>query len=321
MKLVAAISFGILAFLAVGSEPVRAAAAPPLPLSVSSRQWRPLNQTWNRGLQAQLDRALQRRALWRSLIESEKMAVAVVDLADPKAPRFAQVNGGVMMYGASLPKLAILLAACRSFDDGSLRETPQVMADLKDMIRLSDNAAASRVTARLGLEKIEALLLNPRYQFYDPFKGGGIWLGSGYAPGGERQPEPLQGLLHAVTANQVCRFYYLLAYGRLLRPARSRQMLEILSCPQLHDKFVQVLEPAMPGTRLFRKSGEWRRFHLDSILVWGEPWRRYILVCLVEHEQGEKILQEIVPVVEDLLRVRPLKSQPWSRGTALPPEK
>lgn len=305
MKFLAAISLGILVFLAPEAGPAGGASSPRLPLSLPDRQWRPLNQTWNRELQAQLDQALQRRELWRSLLGAGKMAVGLVDLSDPQAPRFAQENGGTMMYGASLPKLAILLAACQGFEDGTLKETPQVQADLREMIRRSDNAAAGRLTESLGLERIEALLTAPRYRFYDPARGGGIWLGSGYAPGGERRPEPLQGLLHTATANQVCRFYYLLAYGRLLSPARSRQMLEILSSPELHDKFVQVLEPAVPGPRLYRKSGEWRKWHLDSILVWGEPWRRYILVGLVEHEQGERILKELVPVVERLLRARP----------------
>lgn len=304
MKPLIAIFLGLLAFLAPGAGLADLASALRLPLSIPDHRWRPLNQTWNRGLQAQLDQALQRRQLWRSLLQAEKMAVGLVDLSNPGAPRFAQENGGTMMYGASLPKLAILLAACQGFEDGTLKETPQVKADLRDMIRRSDNAAAGRLTESLGLERIEALLTAPRYRFYDAAAGGGIWLGSGYAPGGERRPEPLQGLLHTATANQVCRFYYLLAYGRLVSPARSRQMLEILSNPELRDKFVQVLEPAVPGPRLHRKSGEWQKWHLDSILVWGEPWRRYILVCLVEHEQGEKILQDLVPVVEGLLKAK-----------------
>jgi beta-lactamase class A len=109
--------------------------------------------------------------------------------------------------------------------------------------------------------------------------------------------------VHAATANQVGRFYYRLAYGRLISPEGSRQMLRILAFPDLHDKFVRALEPTVPPERLYRKSGQWQVFHADSILVWGEPaWRRYILVGLVEHPQGEEILTELVPVAEDLLR-------------------
>ena len=304
LKFLAAAWLGALAVFALGPAPGRAESAPPLPLTLPGPQWRPLSQIGDRGLQAELDRALRRNQLWRSLVKEGKMAVALVHLADPEAPRFAQVNGDTMMGAASLPKLAILLAAFQGFENGSLRDSPQVQADLIEMVRRSDNAAASRMVARIGLEKIEALLIHPRYRFYEVEKGGGLWLGSGYAPGGPRDPEPLQGLLHAATARQVCRFYYLLAYGRLINPLRSQQMLKILAFPDLHDKFVKVLEPAVPLNRLYRKSGRWQLWHSDSILVWGEPWRRYILVCLVEHQQGEQVLEELVPVVEYFLRAK-----------------
>jgi len=49
----------------------------------------------------------------------------MVDLSDPADTRFAQVNGGTMMYTASLPKIAILLAAYQCFEDGELKSPPQ----------------------------------------------------------------------------------------------------------------------------------------------------------------------------------------------------
>jgi len=293
---------GVLTVFALEAGRSRAASPPTLPIAISSPPWRPLSQIGDKRFQAGLDQALKRQVLWRSLIETGKMAVALVDLSNPKAPRLARVNGETMMYGASLPKLAILLAAYQGFENGTLRETPPIRADLVEMIRRSDNEAAGRMTERLGLGKIEALILGRRYRFYDVKKGGGIWLGSGFTPGGDRHPEPLKDLLHAATAEQVCRFYYLLAYGRLVNPERSRQMLKILAFPDLHDKFVKVLEQTVPPQRLYRKSGEFKIWHSDSVLVWGEPWRRYILVGLVEHQQGEMILEELVPVVENFLR-------------------
>ena len=238
------------------------------------------------------------------------MSVGLVDLSNPKAPRFAQVNGDTMMYGASLPKLMVLLAAFQGFADGTLKETPEIHRDLIEMIRRSDNPAASQVIGRIGLRKIEALASDRRYRFYDPQKGGGIWLGGTYSPGGEVNPEPITGLSHTATAYQLCRFYYLLAYGRLISPERSRQMLKILAFPDLPGKFVSVLETAVPPNHLYRKSGEVRGFHADSILVWDTGWRRYILVALIEDERGEQILKELVPVAENVLR----PSQPLSSG-------
>ena len=295
-----------LAFLAVmtGGASLEGAASPSLPLRVPEAAWRPLEQCRDQGLQAKLDQALQQGKLRRELIDQGKMAVGLVDLQDPESPRFARVNGDTMMYAASLPKIAILLAAFQGFDDGSLKETPQIQAELIEMIRRSDNVAAAQTVARIGLTKIERVILEPRYRFYDARQGGGIWVGSSFARDGQENPEPLKGLLQAATVHQVCRFYYLLAYGKLINPERSRQMLKILAFPDLHDKFVSRLEGVVPPNCLYRKSGEFRSWYSDSILAWDRTWRRYILVALVEHQQGEEILRQLLPLVENILRPR-----------------
>ena len=79
-------------------------------------------------------------------------------------------------------------------------------------------------------------------------------------------------------------------------------MLKILAFPDLHDKFVSVLESAVPPNYLYRKSGEFGIWYSDSILVWDATWRRYILVTMVEHRQGEQILRQMVPMVEHILK-------------------
>ncbi len=302
-NLVAALLLSLLAVITL-KPASEAATSPTLPLSVSNIAWRPLDQRQDQGLQAKLDQALQREKSWQALISAGKMAVGLVDLTDPARPRFAQVNGNTMMYAASLPKIAILLAAFQGFQNDSLKETSQIRADLIEMIRRSDNFAASQMVARIGLKNIEKVILEPRYQFYDPKKGGGIWVGGSFSRAGEQNPEPLKNLIQAATVHQVCRFYYLLAYGRLINPESSRQMLKILAFPDLHDKFVSVLEQEVPPNRLYRKSGEFRIWFSDSILVWDAPWRRYILVALVEDSQGEHILRKLVPLAENILRPR-----------------
>ena len=279
-----------------GAEPL------PLPLHVPDGQWQPLCERADSGLQAALEESLKQEALWRSLIRDQKMAVGLVDLSEPVAPRFAQVNGPTMMCAASLPKIGILLAAYRSFEEGTLEETPRMHDDLVAMIRRSSNEAASRMVARIGLSRIEEILQDPRCRFYDPQEGGGIWVGGGYTKGGEWIPDPVKGLFHAATVTQVCRFYYLAANGRIVGPQHSREILEVLSKPELHDKFVKVLEKEVPLERLYRKSGTWKAWYSDSVLVWGENWRRYILAALVEDQQGERILRNLVPVVEQILK-------------------
>jgi beta-lactamase class A len=301
VKVFTALVFAALGVLAMGLD-LADAGPPALPLSGSGPEWRPLSQKGDPRLQARLELALKQHEAWRPLLAQGKMSVGLVDLSNPQTPRLAQVNGGTMMYGASLPKLMVLLAAFQGFEDGTLKDTSEVHRDLIEMIRRSDNFAASQMIGRIGLKKIEALASEPRYRFYDRQKGGGIWLGGTYVHGGETNPEPITGLSHTATAYQLCRFYYLLAYGRLISPERSRQMLKILAFPDLPGKFVSVLEPAVAPNHLYRKSGEVRGFHADSILVWDTGWRRYILVAMVEDAGGEKILKELVPVAENVLR-------------------
>ena len=300
MKLFGAILFAALVLVPMGVLPV--AAAPSLPLKVADRDWRELSQQHDQRLQARLEQALKHHPLWQSLVTEGKMAVGLVDLSNPRTPRFARVNGDTMMYAASLPKLAVLLAAFQGFEDGTLKETPEIRAEMIEMIRRSDNFATNQVIERIGLRKIETVILEPRYRFYDQKNGGGLWLGSDYGSHLVQNPEPLKNLDHAATVNQVSRFYYLLAYGRLINPKRSGQMLKILAFPDLDDKFVTALGSAVPLNRVYRKSGEWKIWRSDSILVWDGDWRRYILVSLVEHAEGERILRDLLPAVEQLLK-------------------
>jgi beta-lactamase class A len=117
------------------------AVLPPLPVPISGDTWRPLPTHEDAGLEDRLAQLLKRSSLWQALISEEKMAVGVVDLADPATPRFSQSNGSTMMYAASLAKLAILLSAYCGFEDGTLVETPEIYRVMIEMMRRSDNAA------------------------------------------------------------------------------------------------------------------------------------------------------------------------------------
>ena len=150
-------------------------------------------------------------------------------------------------------------------------------------------------------DKIAEVLTNPAYKLYDQKFGGGLWVGKRYAASGARNPDPMKGLSHAATVEQVCRFYYLLAKGELVNHKRSEQMLSYMENPELHHKFVNTLEKAAPNARLFRKSGSWRTFHSDSVLVWGPNGRKYILVALANDSEGEQIMRQLVKTVENVL--------------------
>jgi beta-lactamase class A len=263
--------------------------------------WQPLYDRVDPVFQAKFERRLNANPEWRRLMQRRKLAVGVVDLR-PDIPKYARVNGNQMMYAASLPKIAILLTAYVSFEDGSLPETPAIHEDLQAMIRVSSNAAATRSLDAVGMAKIEQVMRDPRFGFYDESRGGGLWVGKRYASTGVRHGDPLFNVSHGATVTQVARFYYLLANKRLINEYRSEQMLADLSNPGIHHKFVAEIERRDPLAKIFRKSGSWHQYHSDSVLVQGPTWRNYILVALVESEKGEQILRGLVPVVEELLQ-------------------
>jgi len=236
------------------------------------------------------------------LIQNKKMSIGLVDMTDPSNSLFAVVNGDEMMYAASLPKIAILLTAFYCFENKIIQQTPDVMKDLNLMIRKSDNKAATRMIEKVTMKRIQKVLTMEEFGFYDKTCGGGLWVGKKYAQTGKRIPEPLKGLSHAATASQVCRFYYLLATGKLINKEKSREMLEILINPGIEHKFVKALHKIGPNAALFRKSGTWKTWHSDSVLVWGPEWRRYIAVALVENKNGEEILRKLIPALETVLK-------------------
>ena len=276
-----------------------------LPMRISDTKIIPLTSLGNDALQNNLEKELNANPRWKHLIAQKKMSVGLVDLRDPENVKYGSINGNNMMYAASLPKIAILLAAMDAFDKGELKETPTIKSDLRLMISQSDNQASTRMIDRLGYKKIESVMTDPKYMFYDENLGGGLWVGKRYASGGDTNREPLKHLSHAATVNQVCRYYYLLAYGKLVNEKRSKQMLDIMGNPDLHHKFVNVIEKIAPQALLFRKSGSWQTFHSDSILVWGnDPSRRYILVALIDDADGEQIIRNLVKPIEKALKMK-----------------
>ncbi|MEX1381788.1 serine hydrolase [Lutibacter sp.] len=274
-----------------------------LPIHQNNLKLIPLKSLSNSSLQTNLEKELNLNPKWKSLMSQNRMAVGVIDLSNPKITKYASINGNHMMYAASLPKISILLAAMDAIEKGELIETEEVTNDMKIMISKSSNQAATRMIDRLGYDKIASVMTHEKYELYNKEDGGGLWVGKRYGGGGDTNREPILNLSHAASVDQVCKYYYLLANGKLVNPERSKQMLDIMENPALHHKFVNTLDQIAPNARLFRKSGSWKNFHSDSILVWGkDPKRRYILVALIDDESGEQIIRSLVKPIEKVLK-------------------
>ena len=197
-------------------------------------------------LQVELEAALERLGLTRAT-RKRQLCVALVDINQRERPRVAAVNGDTMMYAASLPKIAVLLAAFEQVAQGELALDSSTQTSLEQMIRRSSNSAATQINHLVGKENIARILSSPRYRLYDPEHNGGLWVGKDYAKGGLWRRDPLANLSHGATAMQVARFYYLLETGQLVSPEHSENMKAILANTQLRHKFARALLRGRPG--------------------------------------------------------------------------
>ncbi len=246
-------------------------------------------------------------------VANKQLALTVTDITDPANPRLAEVNGDEMIYAASLPKIAILLAAFVEIDEGRMELDQETRDSLTQMIRFSSNTEAARMTRRVGIERIAEILTSPRFRLYDPQYNGGLWVGKEYSKKGAWKKDPLHNLSHGATAIQTARFFYLLETGQLVSPELTKEMKEILSHPGIKHKFVKGLQDR-PGVNIYRKSGTWRTWHADGALV-EHDGHKYIVVGLAKHQDGGRWLSQLIGPIDDL--VVPQKLAALSGGASL----
>ena len=234
-------------------------------------------------------------------IKDKRLAVALVDLTDKAAPRMAQLNGDEMMYAASMPKIAILLAAFERIADGKLPLNAALEETMTRMIRFSSNKAASQMIRSVGGDYINSVLESPKYRLYDPEHNGGLWVGKEYGNSRVFHRDPLHHLSHGATAIQTARYYYLLEAGKLVSPSASHEMKSILARSGISHKFVKGLEAKhYPDLHIYRKSGTWRSYHADSALI-EHDGRRYIAVAIAKDPKGGQWMQQLIREMDDII--------------------
>ncbi len=270
----------------------------------------PLWERLDPALQARVQRELDGLGLAKEVRERD-LSVVLVDISKITEPKVAAVNGDVMMYAASLPKIAVLLAAFEHIAQGKMGLDAENQELLERMIRESSNAATTEMMHRVGKQNIARVLLSPRYRLYDPKHNGGLWVGKDYAQAGLWRRDPLHNLSHGATAMQVARFYYLLETDNLVTPEYCDKMREILADTNLDHKFVKVLRRINPRARVFRKSGSWGTYHSDSALV-RRGGRGYIAVALSNDRRGGAWLGQIIRALDAIVFSSSARSGPSS---------
>jgi len=277
-----------------------AIAAPP------STEFPTLRTAQDPQLQAHLESRIKHLKL-DGPVRKRQLAVSLVDVTDPYHPTLAQVNGDTMMYAASLPKIAILLAAFERIHEGKLAFNNENRQLMTRMIRHSSNTAATELIHRVGRDYINKVLTSPKYGLYDKRFNGGLWVGKEYAQGVAYRRDPLHHLSHGATTFQVARFYYLLETGQLVSPKLSHEMKKILGDPAIHHKFVKGLMETSPDALIYRKSGTWRDWHADSAIV-EHAGRTYIAVALAQNPAGGEWLKNLIAELDTIILRQPTRT-------------
>ena len=274
---------------ALAAAPAAGESFPPLAYSHDTR------------LQRELEIRIDDLSL-TELVRERRLAVTLVDVTDPKRPLLAEINGDLMLYAASLPKIAILLGAFQRLADDAATVDPEMQNRLTRMIRHSSNSDASAVLEFVGESYLAALLTSDRYAFYKS-ENGGLWVGKAYGKNPAFRRDPLFGISHGATSNEVARFYYMLDTERLVSPESCALMKEILSKPAIPHKFVAGMNKVDSEARIYRKSGTWKSYHSDSALI-ERRGRRYIAVALANDARAGNWLPDLLVAMDDTIFTR-----------------
>ena len=268
--------------------------------------------TWSLDTSTPADPALQ-RVVERADVEvagelgipTGKRAFGLVDL---RQLRFAAIEPDRMFYGASVPKICIVLAYLEQHAERLDALPPTTLRELELVLKRSDNDLAAKYSRLVGLEAIQELQQSERYRFYDAERGGGLWCGKHYGSPQPRRGDPLRNLSHAATVRQCLRYYLLLEQVRLGDRAVSRLLRRLFEAPRLEfhdDNFVAGLRGR--DVRIFRKNGLWEDWHLDTARVEqrGPQGCVYLLAGIVQHPKGPQYLASMARRIDEALGGRP----------------
>ncbi len=272
------------------------------------------------GLQAVVDNAVK-TALEKfgpKGLETNQIAVTLVDLSDPQMPRQASYRGDVQIYPASVVKLFYLAAVHRWLEDGKLKDTPELRRAMRDMIVDSLNEATGLIVDSLT-DTTSGPELSPsemevwynkrnavnRYYVSLGYTNINVnrkpWCEGPY--GREMQSVQLSKPNHRnwLTTDATARLLTEIATGRAVSAKRSREMMELLQRDQTSksggkdDQAHGFSAGGLPaGAKLWSKAGWTSDSRHDAAYVELPNGKKFVLVTFTVDHANER---EIIPAV------------------------
>lgn len=254
-------------------------------------------------------------------LQTNQLAVTLVDLRDPQQIKRASFRGDVPIYPASVVKLFYLAAAHRWMDEGKLKDTAELRRALRDMIVDSSNDATHYVLDALtdttsGLELPEAEMkgwgekrnavnryfaslgyksINANQKPWNdgPYGRERIWVGKDY------------GNRNALTTDATARLLGDIARRQFISAQRCDEMLELLKRDPAIKKDSQArftISELPTGGRLFSKAGWTSTTRHDAAYIELPSGRKFVLVTFTTGHANER---EIIPFVAGQIIAKP----------------
>ncbi len=282
-------------------------------------------------LQAVVDRAVE-SALERfapQKLETNQLAVTLVDLRDPDKPVQAGYRGGDQIYPASVIKLFYLAAVHRWMEDGKLADTLELRRAMRDMIVDSLNEATGYLVDCLtGTTSGPELAPQEMEDWY--YKRNAVnryFTSLGYANinvnrkpwcegpyGRETQSIQMTKPNHRnwLTTDATARLLTEIVTGQAVSAPRCAEMMELLkrdpspTSGNKNDQAHAYTALALPpGAKLWSKAGWTSECRHDAAYVELPNGAKFVLVIFtMDHASDREIIPAVAKVVVEEFAAR-----------------
>ena len=258
-------------------------------------------------------------------LQSNQLAITLVDLRDGKQPRLGSSRGAVAIYPASVVKLFYLAAAHRWMEDGRLADSAELRRAMKDMIVDSSNDATAYVVDAItgttgGPELPEAEMTawgekrNAVNRYFASL--GYTNINANQKPWGEGPYGRERGWVgkdfgnrNALTTDATARLFTEMALGQCVSPKRSAEMIKLngrdftTKTTDADDQAHGFSAAGLPrDAKLWSKAGWTSTTRHDAAYVELPDGRKFVLVIFtVGHANERGIIPFVVKrIVEKL---------------------
>jgi hypothetical protein len=264
-------------------------------------------------------------------IGNDQVAVTVIDLREPAAPRTGSFRGAEPIYPASVIKLFYLVATHRWLEDAKLADSEELRRTLRDMIVDSSNDATGMIVDALaGVGNGEPLPDEQMKAWAERRQAVNRYFASlGYAginvcqkayaegPYGRERTflSKDQGGRNMLTTDATARLMAEIVQGKAVTPERSRQMMDLLKRDPAPPKNGGAEDQGNgytgkalpPGSRLWSKAGWTNSARHDVAYVETPDGQKFVLAIFTTgHARNKELLPAIARhVIEGLGDSRP----------------